>query len=161
MFEPDQYELLDFGEGRRLERFGPLILNRPCPAVEGTRKNDPALWNEIDAVFVPDSRDNYARDDDVRDNDARDRRTGTGHARGCWKSVLTDPPSRWMIGANMPTVPPFPLVFELKLTPFGHVGLFPEHALDWIKIGALLAAHPGARVLNLFAYTGGGTLAAA
>jgi 23S rRNA (cytosine1962-C5)-methyltransferase len=54
------------------------------------------------------------------------------------------------------------LVFELRPTPFGHLGLFPEQAVNWDWLAEQLhAANQGLRVLNLFAYTGGSTLAAA
>ncbi|MFH1922200.1 MAG: class I SAM-dependent methyltransferase [Planctomycetota bacterium] len=52
MFSPDQYELLDFGDGRRLERFGPWVLDRPCPAAEEVEKAAPAAWEEADGRFV-------------------------------------------------------------------------------------------------------------
>ncbi len=46
---PD-YELLDFGEGRRLERFGSLVLDRACPAAEGLVKAQPKAWREAVAA---------------------------------------------------------------------------------------------------------------
>src|SRR5512136_114810 len=49
MFSPDQYQLLDFGDGRRLERFGPICLDRPCPAAEEAPRADPAIWQAADA----------------------------------------------------------------------------------------------------------------
>ena len=52
MFTPDQYSLLDFGQGRRLERFGPLVLDRPCPAVEGVPCGDGGRWLEAVARFA-------------------------------------------------------------------------------------------------------------
>ena len=51
MFTPDQYQLLDFGEGRRLERFGEVTLDRPCPAAEQIARADPAAWPLADARF--------------------------------------------------------------------------------------------------------------
>jgi 23S rRNA (cytosine1962-C5)-methyltransferase len=51
--------------------------------------------------------------------------------------------------------------FELRLTGFGNVGLFPEHAAHWTWMQELLAARPKARVLNLFGYTGGASMACA
>ena len=50
---------------------------------------------------------------------------------------------------------------ELKRTVFGHLGLFPEQAANWAWIAEQVASAPAMRVLNLFAYTGGSTLAAA
>ena len=52
MFPPDQYELLDFGHGRRLERFGQLVLDRPYPAVEQEAIADAHAWANADARFV-------------------------------------------------------------------------------------------------------------
>ena len=51
MFDSTQYQLLDFGNGRRLERFGPLVLDRPCPAAESIRPATPQLWPSADARF--------------------------------------------------------------------------------------------------------------
>ena len=51
MFTPDQYQLLDFGDGRRLERFGGVTLDRPCPAAEHVAAADPAAWPQADARF--------------------------------------------------------------------------------------------------------------
>ena len=47
----DDYQLLDFGGGRRLERFGRIILDRPCPTAEGFERADPAAWQQADARF--------------------------------------------------------------------------------------------------------------
>ncbi len=47
----DDYRLLDFGDGRRLERFGEIVLDRPCPAAEGIQRADPAAWAAADARF--------------------------------------------------------------------------------------------------------------
>ena len=51
MFDPTQYQLLDFGDGRRLERFGPVVLDRPCPAAESIRPVAPRLWPTAAARF--------------------------------------------------------------------------------------------------------------
>ena len=45
------YELIDFGDGRKLERFGALVLDRPCPAAERVRKKRPAGWSHADARY--------------------------------------------------------------------------------------------------------------
>jgi 23S rRNA (cytosine1962-C5)-methyltransferase len=130
MFTPDQYQLLDFGEGRRLERFGEVTLDRPCPAAERIARADPPAWPLADARFE----------------------RGEG-PEGQWtcRRVL---PEQWTVSHGS-------LVFELKRTVFGHLGLFPEQAANWPWIAAQVAAVPAMRVLNLFAYTGGSTLAAA
>ena len=131
MFTPDQYQLLDFGHGRRLERFGPLRLDRPCPAVEELSKTDPSLWERVDARFVRIEKD-----------------------QGQWESEGELPP-RWTISHGQ-------VSFELKRTEFGHLGLFPEQAANWDWIVRQLGeCSEPIRVLNLFAYTGGSTLAAA
>jgi len=131
MFESSQYELLDFGQGRKLERFGPHVLDRPCPAAADIAWADPAAWKQADA--------RYQRE---------------GEGRGQWlpASFLGH---RW-------TVHHKPLQLELKATEFGHVGLFPEQAQNWQWLARQLhQAGAAPRALNLFAHTGGSTLAAA
>ncbi len=131
MFSPDQYSLLDFGNGRRLERFGPLVLDRPCPAVEGIACADRGRWAQADARFG-------------------DR----GSEKECW-SESGELPERWTIAHEQ-------LQFELKRTEFGHLGVFPEQSVNWDWIAKQAEGFgPGMKVLNLFAYTGGCTLAAA
>jgi 23S rRNA (cytosine1962-C5)-methyltransferase len=142
MFASNEYQLLDFGCGRKLERFGPFVLDRPCPAAKPPPAR-PRLWKKADSRF---------------------ERTGSG--RGAWQpnDVL---PKSWMVRYGE-------LRFELKPAPFGHVGLFPEQAENWDWIAdQLRQVHAFAagnlhgesgrrcKVLNLFAYTGGSTLAAA
>ena len=130
MFTTDQYELLDFGDGRRLERFGDVTLDRPCPAAEGMVRADPAVWQRADARF--------------------DRGDGQEGQWTCRRPL----PETWTIAHG-------PLVLELKRTVFGHLGVFPEHAANWQWIAEQLGQSQSLRVLNLFAYTGGSTLAAA
>jgi 23S rRNA (cytosine1962-C5)-methyltransferase len=135
LFETDQYELLDFGDGRRLERFGPVVLDRPCPAAESVRPAAPGLWPLAQARFERIEAE-----------------------RGEWTSSGSLPRS-WTVSHGR-------LQFALKPTAFGHVGVFPEQAENWDWIAnRLRRGEPGSesriRVLNLFAYTGGSTLAAA
>ena len=131
MFTPDEYRLLDFGEGRHLERFGPWVLDRPCPAAEGVARADPAAWAAADARFER-----------------------TGATDGRW-TLEREMPERWTIAHG-------PIRLELKRTDFGHLGVFPEHAAHWDWIAERVRAAPRPPVvLNLFAYTGGSTLAAA
>ena len=131
MFDADQYQLLDFGAGRKLERFGAYLLDRYSPPADDTRKSNATAWKNFHA--------RYER---------------THGDEGRWKPADALP-ATWTITHEE-------LVFELRPTPFGHVGLFPEQAAnwDWIAKQAERASQP-LRVLNLFAYTGGSTLAAA
>jgi 23S rRNA (cytosine1962-C5)-methyltransferase len=131
MFTPDQYALLDFGRGRKLERFGAYVLDRPSPAAEGESRAVPETWREATARYEREEAE-----------------------RGVWEAAAELPP-KWTIQHGT-------LVFELRRTEFGHVGLFPEQAPNWDWIGHVVnAAQRPLKILNLFAYTGGSTLAAA
>lgn len=132
MFRPDQYQLIDFGDGRKLERLGPFLLARPCPLADGSRRVTPGAWRR--------ARARYERSSDGRSG----RWLPDGALPDCW------------------TVTHGPVTFELKPTRVGHLGLFPEQApcWDWIAERVSHAGRP-LKVLNLFAYTGGSTLAAA
>jgi 23S rRNA (cytosine1962-C5)-methyltransferase len=130
-FSADQYELLDFGAGRRLERFGPHVLDRPCPTAAEVPRRRPADWQKADARY---------------------QRTADNQGQWTGAENVQQP---WLVHCG-------PLVLELKLTPFGHLGLFPEQVENWNWIARLArAAGRPLNVLNLFAYTGGSTLAAA
>ncbi|MGN0867771.1 MAG: class I SAM-dependent methyltransferase [Oligosphaeraceae bacterium] len=131
MRRDSQYQFLDAGAGRKLERFGPWVLARPC-AQAVWRPQFPALWNEADALF---SREQGAH------WQFREPRLREG-----WHCTLGG------------------LEFFLKPTDFGHVGVFPEHLLGWRMVQGALRRFPGPdapSVLNLFAYSGGATLACA
>ena len=131
MFEPDQYELLDFGGGRKLERFGDCLLDRPAPAAGGVPKAQPRTWQRADARFV---------------------RSDPSRAEGSW-SWITKAREVWTIRHGQ-------LKLEVRPGNSGQVGIFPEQAVNWDWISARLSATQGSKVLNLFAYTGGSTLAA-
>ncbi len=155
-FTTDQYELLDFGLGRKLERFGEWILDREAPAAETQQRSNPALWETADLVF---------------------KRSAGGD--GQWSSAtLPSNPSNENIkklNAIMETgaeFAPWEISFgehfklQLQLSPVGHIGVFPEQAKNWawimrqVRRGIKAFGEP-IRVLNLFGYTGGSTLAAA
>ena len=51
MFAENQYELIDFGEGRKLERFGPVLLDRPAPAAQGLSRRIQSRWKRADFIF--------------------------------------------------------------------------------------------------------------
>ena len=132
----DDYELVDSGDGRKFERFGKVTLVRPCSQALW-RPSCPADWTSATASF--------------------DREDGN-HWHG--RSAL---PKEW-------TITTAGIVFKLGGTDFGHLGIFPEQRAQWKWIRETVAARMprGAasqavrpRVLNLFAYSGGSTLAAA
>ncbi len=132
----DDYALLDAGDGRRLERFGAFVLDRPAPAADGMPRRRPAAWGAAVA--------RYER--------------GVGVRGGGW--VPTGAlPERWTVTIDEVTM-------ELRPTPAGQVGLFPEHAAvaAWAAGQAAVVAEASGRpavVLNLFAYTGLVSLAVA
>jgi 23S rRNA (cytosine1962-C5)-methyltransferase len=133
MSPPTAYELIDFGHGRKLERFGGVLLDRPCPAADGFYPEDPAKWKQAGAKYL--------------------RKQGN---EGTWQwneNAKFDVP--WTLELES-------LTFELRLTESGHLGVFPEQAPSWRWIGKQVRrARRPLKVLNLFAYTGGSTLSAA
>ena len=123
------YELLDSGNGRKLERFGNIVLARPCSQAVWSPSLPERDWSRADACF--------------------DREDGMQwHNRGAL-------PESWRIDVDGST-------FILSGTDFGHLGIFPEQRDQWRWIRARVrgAGRP-VSVLNLFAYSGGSTLAAA
>ncbi len=123
------YALLDFGHGRKLERLGPIVLDRCSPAAEGLEKQEPGQW----------------RSADLRLDD-----------RG---QILAGklPQLPWQIEVAG-------LRFGLELTPFGHIGIFPEQHVNWHQLRNLSTKRQHDNLpqgLNLFAYTGGSTMALA
>jgi 23S rRNA (cytosine1962-C5)-methyltransferase len=130
-FRPDQYALLDFGGGRKLERFGPYVVDRPCPVADTESRLCPDLWPQASARY--------------------DRMSGPS---GGWSPAGALPGS-WTVSHG-------PLTLQLRPTPFGHLGVFPEQAPCWDWIAEAVArVGERVKVLNLFAYTGGSTLTAA
>ena len=128
MEKTEDYELLDSGDGRKLERFGRVTLARPC-AQALWRPSCPALWTRATASF--------------------DREDGN---RWHGRSAL---PKDWTIATAG-------MRFKLGGTDFGHLGLFPEQRAQWRWIREKVNGERGkVSVLNLFAYSGGSTVAAA
>ena len=125
------YELLDASRGERLERWGEILLIRPDPQV---------LW------------DTPRRDDRWQQAHARYHRSNTGG--GQWERLRPLPDS-WQIHYAG-------LTFALKPMGFKHTGLFPEQAVNWdFAMEKIRNAGRPIRVLNLFAYTGGASVACA
>ena len=127
----EDYEVLDTGDGEKLERWGNVILRRPDPQTIWP-KADESLWNRADAVYH------------------RSERGG-----GSWEFRKTLP-ERWTIRRKE-------LRFHVRPTGFKHTGLFPEQAANWDWMGKLIreSGRKDLKVLNLFGYTGGATLACA
>jgi 23S rRNA (cytosine1962-C5)-methyltransferase len=134
---PD-YELIDCGNFQKLERFGEYVTIRPEPqAVWDAALNQNEWQKKAHVRFLPHS--SYA---------------------GNWEKIKPMP-DNWEIGYNLPNGPA--IRFKLSLTSFKHVGVFPEQAVHWDYIYQNLSSFKGAekpRFLNLFAYTGGASLAA-
>ena len=127
----DDYELIDSGDGRKLERFGRYLLARPCSQAMWRPTLSDADWNRADASF--------------------DREDG----------------NRWHGRSNLPKewqITTAGIRFKLGGTDFGHLGIFPEQRAQWqwIRETVAMAVRRGAqpKVLNLFAYSGGSTMAA-
>ena len=134
------YELIDASGGERLERWGGTLLIRPDPQIIWKNPEPSPLWKEADARYV---------------------RSATGG--GSWERLagavnVSSPeilPENWNIQYK-------DLTFKVKPTGFKHTGLFPEQAVNWDLCESLIknAGRP-VKILNLFAYTGGATLASA
>ena len=125
------YELLDASDGERLERWGRYILRRPDPQIIWKKSASHRLWNNADAVY---------------------KRSHSGG--GGWSK--NNLPQAWTIDYSS-----LGLKFTLKPMGFKHTGLFPEQAVNWDWFSDLIRnSGREIRVLNLFAYTGGATVAA-
>lgn len=125
------YELLDCSGGERLERWGNVVLIRPDPQVIWNTPKEHPLWHRADARYVR-------------------SKEGGGHWE-CRRQL----PEAWNINYR-------DLQFKISPTGFKHTGLFPEQAVNWDMMREkITGAGRSIKVLNLFAYTGGATLAAA
>lgn len=125
------YELLDTGNGEKLERWGRYILRRPDPQVIWPLKGDKSLWNKADAHY---------------------HRSSKGGGSWEFKNKI---PQRWKISYDE-------LSFYIEPTGFKHTGLFPEQGVNWSwMIDKIKSSIREINVLNLFAYTGGATVATA
>ena len=124
------YEVLDTGDGEKLERWRDVLLRRPDPQAIWPKQN-PALWEKVDGWY---------------------HRSAKGG--GEWE-FFRRLPEKWTLRYG-------DLSFYVRPTGFKHTGLFPEQAANWDWMAGLIrnAGRP-VKVLNLFGYTGGATLACA
>jgi len=123
----EEYELIDSGEGRRLERFGQYLLSRPDPEAIW-KKFFPNEWVKSDAVFVDEKRNPH------------------------WEKERGMPES-WIVNYES-------LVFQARLSPFKHTGIFPEQSVNWdfMKQKIVGQTESDQNILNLFGYTGAASL---
>jgi 23S rRNA (cytosine1962-C5)-methyltransferase len=132
------YELIDSGGFEKLERFGKYVLIRPEPQAIWNRSLPESEWDKrSNAIFK------------IEKNDPE---------KGRW-ILKKGMPEQWWISYSYSGMN---LRFRLGLTSFRHIGVFPEQAENWDFIFRHLEKSPISqpRVLNLFAYTGGASLAA-
>ncbi len=130
-----EYELIDCGDFEKLERFGKYITIRPEPQAVWSKKYSESDWEKQAHVkFIP-----------------------KNSSSGDWK-MLKKMPEQWTIdyAFNKTTK----ITFRLGLTSFKHVGIFPEQAVNWNKLYNFLSKKANLKFLNLFAYTGGASIAA-
>ena len=127
----NDYKILDMADGQKLEKWGDVILSRPAPQIIWKDKSYPEKWKNINATY---------------------HRSKTGG--GTWE-YNKKMPQQWQIKYK-------DLTFNIKPMGFKHTGLFPEQAVNWDwMIDKIKNAKREIKVLNLFAYTGGATVACA
>ena len=125
------YKILDMADGQKLEKWGNIILSRPDPQIIWKEKSFPNKWKEAYATY---------------------HRSKTGGGSWEYHKKL---PEQWQIKYKN-------LTFNIKPMGFKHTGLFPEQAVNWDwMINKISSEKREIKVLNLFAYTGGATVACA
>jgi 23S rRNA (cytosine1962-C5)-methyltransferase len=125
------YEIIDTGNGEKLERWGDVVLRRPDPQIIWPLKDETAKWKNADGHY---------------------HRSSSGGGSWEYRRRL---PKNWEIKYE-------DLTFKIEPTGFKHTGLFPEQAVNWKWMSdKIKAANRPINVLNLFAYTGGATVACA
>lgn len=127
----NDYEILDMANGEKLERWGNYILERPDPQIVWQDKTFKDKWKKVDAIYH------------------RSKKGG-----GYWENINNIKAS-WQVKYK-------DLTFNIKQMGFKHTGLFPEQAVNWdYMIDKIKNSNRKIKVLNLFAYTGGATVACA
>ena len=156
------YELLDCGDFEKLERFGKYITIRPEPQAVWPKVYSENEWEKTAHVkFVPrsSSSGDWKRMKQMPDQWEIKYSVGSGQEAGgsrqSAEGSLQLPKAKQETGNQKQEI-----AFRLGLTSFKHVGIFPEQAVNWDKIYSFLHNKPKAKFLNLFAYTGGASIAA-
>lgn len=127
----NDYQILDMANGEKLEKWNNITLVRPDPQIIWKQKTYPEKWKKADAKYS---------------------RSNTGGGAWNYNKKL---PSAWQVKYK-------DLVFNIKPMGFKHTGLFPEQAVNWDwMINKIKSEKREIKVLNLFAYTGGATVACA
>lgn len=127
----EDYEILDMANGEKLEKWKEVILVRPDPQIIWKEKSFPHLWKTVNARY---------------------NRSKTGGGSWQYNKKL---PNSWQVKYK-------DLTFNIKPMGFKHTGLFPEQAVNWDwMIHKIKQEKRTIKVLNLFAYTGGATVACA
>ena len=127
----DDYKLLAMSDGMKLESWNNIIVSRPDPQIIWNSDDNKELWKKAKAIY---------------------HRSSSGGGQWEYKKNM---PDRW-------TVKYKDLTFNIKLMGFKHTGLFPEQAINWdYMIDKIKNSNRHIKVLNLFAYTGGATVACA
>ena len=127
--EWNDYQILDMANGEKLEKWNNFILVRPDPQIIWKQKTFPQNWKNANAEYL---------------------RSNTGGGKWKYNKKL---PKSWQIKYKN-------LIFNIKPMGFKHTGLFPEQAVNWDwMISKIKSAQKEIKVLNLFAYTGGATVA--
>jgi len=125
------YEILDAGDGEKLERWGAVTVVRPDPQIIWPRTKPDSLWLSRDMHY---------------------HRSKSGGGQWEFISPKTKTPAQWTVAYEG-------LSFIIRPTDFKHMGLFPEQAANWDWAAKLIQnAGRKVRVLNLFGYTGGATV---
>jgi len=150
------YELIDCGAFEKLERFGKYITIRPEPQAVWPKMYSDNEWEKLAHVrFVPKTSSSGEWE---KLKQMPDQWTITFSLKE--EKKKQEPGDKKQAGAKEAGDRAHDLIFRLGLTAFKHVGVFPEQAVNWDKIYSFLQHKPGARFLNLFAYTGGASIAA-
>ncbi len=132
--EDFDYRLVDSGDCRKLEYLGPdYCVIRPAPQAIWQPRLPKVEWKKVHAEFGHTKGKSYG---------------------GKWTFNRRPPPEGWSIQFR-------DLTFKLQLTDFGHMGLFPEQAFNWVWVREVIKRFDKMSVLNIFGYTGACTLMAA